>query len=208
MTQNLVGHKRYVCLSFDEMKISDGLVYNKYRGELIGFTDLGDDDINEAWFGKENILATHALLFYIRGLSSDQCFPLAYFATDVLTSAQIMPIVWKFVAILELNCNLFVIAAVSDVAPSNRPFFKMHKMLDGDADAGVVYRTVNLFKPNRFIYFISDPPHLVKTSRNCLLSSRSGPTQGKRYMQGNTLFGSTFPKFVLQHCSCCAKKVF
>eukprot|EP00112_Aurelia_sp_Birch-Aquarium-sp1_P023057 Seg6738.1 transcript_id=Seg6738.1/GoldUCD/mRNA.D3Y31 product="hypothetical protein" protein_id=Seg6738.1/GoldUCD/D3Y31 len=55
-------------------------------------------------------------------------------------------------------------------------------MLDGNADAGVVYRTVNLFKPNRFIYFFSDPPHLVKTSRNCLLSSRSGPAQGKRYM--------------------------
>ena len=93
-----------------------------------------------------------------------------------------MPIFWKCVAILELNCNIFLIAAVSDGAPSNRRIFKMHMMLDGDANAGVVCRTVNLFRPNRFIYFISDPPHLVKTSRNCLLSSKSGPAQGKRYM--------------------------
>ena len=67
-TQNLIGHQRYVCLSFDGMKISEGLVYNKYSGELIGFTDMGDDDINAACFGKENILGTHALLFHIRGL--------------------------------------------------------------------------------------------------------------------------------------------
>ena len=37
--------KRYIALSFDEIKIKEGLVYNKYNDEIIGFTDLGN--INE-----------------------------------------------------------------------------------------------------------------------------------------------------------------
>eukprot|EP00794_Sanderia_malayensis_P021080 gene21080-23134_t len=95
MIVNLEGHQRYVCLSFDEMKISDGLFYDKYSEDLIGFTDLGDKESNEACLEKENTLATHALLFYIRGLLSDLCFPLAYFATETLTCTQIMPLFWK-----------------------------------------------------------------------------------------------------------------
>ena len=30
----------------DEMKIQENLVWNKHKGKLIGFIDLGDDDIN------------------------------------------------------------------------------------------------------------------------------------------------------------------
>eukprot|EP00794_Sanderia_malayensis_P010387 gene10387-11468_t len=167
------------------MKISDGLVYDKYSGYLIGFTDLGDKESNEACLEKENTLATHALLFYIRGLSSDLCFPLAYFATETLTCTRIMPLFWKCVAILELNCNLWVIAAISDGASPNRKFFKLHQMLDGNADAGVIYRTVNLFKANRFVYFFSDAPQPLKTSRNCLYNSRANLNEGTRYMWNN-----------------------
>ena len=71
MTSNLEGHQKFVCLSFDEIKIESGLVFNKYTGQIIGFTDLGDTDINE----KEKSLATHALLFFIRGISCDLKFP-------------------------------------------------------------------------------------------------------------------------------------
>ena len=33
---------RFVSLILDEMKIKEGLVYNKHSGEMIGFTHLGD----------------------------------------------------------------------------------------------------------------------------------------------------------------------
>ena len=55
--------------------------------------------------------------------------------------------------------------------------------LDGDSQADVVYCTKTLFRPNRFIYFFSDPPHLLKTARNCLLNSGSGVCS--RYMWNN-----------------------
>ena len=183
MTLNLEGHQRFICLSFDEMKIESGLVFNKYTGQIIGFTDLGDTDINEAALETEKSVATHALLFIIRGISCDLKFPLAYFASEVLLSTQIMALFWRCVAILEINCNLWVIAAVCDGASTNRKFFSLHKGLDGNSHTDVVYRTKNVFILNRFIYFFSDPPHLLKTARNCLLNS--GSALCSRYMWNN-----------------------
>ena len=38
---------------------------------------------------------------------------------------------------------------------------------DMNPDVDVTYRAINLFsKEKRFIYFISDVPHLIKTARN------------------------------------------
>ena len=35
-------------LSFDEMKVQSNLVFDKHTNELIGFVDLGDEDVNTA----------------------------------------------------------------------------------------------------------------------------------------------------------------
>ena len=100
------------------------------------------------------------------------------FATDGVTSTQLMPIFWEAVATLELLCNLWVIATTSDGASSNRRFFRLHKELDGMAGKNVTY--FNLFATWRFIYLFSDTPHLLKTARNCL--SHSGFGKCTRYM--------------------------
>ena len=42
------GIQRFVALLFDEMKVKSNLVFNKHSGELIGFLDLGDPDVNLA----------------------------------------------------------------------------------------------------------------------------------------------------------------
>ena len=38
----------------------------------------------------------------------------------------------------------------------------------------VTYKKVNVFNPERYIYFFADAPHLIKTARNCLYHSGSG----------------------------------
>lgn len=38
----LKDYERYVCVIFDEVKIKEGLVFNKHTGQIIGFVDLGD----------------------------------------------------------------------------------------------------------------------------------------------------------------------
>lgn len=128
-------------------------MFNKVTGELIGFTDLGDLDLNYGVLEKTNEIATHALAFLVRGVCTELKFCRAYFATTGVTAAQMMPLFLEAVAILETSCNLWVIVATSDGASPNRRFYRLHKPRDGGADTDVCYRTVNLFAPHRFIYF-------------------------------------------------------
>lgn len=181
-TSSYFDVQRYVVLLFDEMKVMSNLVLDKNTGELIGFTDLGDLELNFAVLEKSDEIATHALAFLVRGVCTELKFCLAHFATTGVTAAQLMPLFWEAVGILETTCNLWVIATTSDGASPNRRFYRLHKQLDGD-DGDVCNRTVNLYAPHRFIYFFSDAPHLIKTTRNCLLHSGSGTCT--RYMWNN-----------------------
>ena len=174
ITNSYFDVQGYVVLLFDEMKVLSNLVFDKVTGELIGFVDLGDPDVNFAVLEKADEIATHALVFLIRGVCTQLKFSLAYFATSGVTSIQLLPIFWEAVCILESSCNLWVIAATSDGASPNRSFYRMHKALDGDSGKEVCYRTINFYAPHRFIYFFSDAPHLIKTTRNCLYHSGSG----------------------------------
>lgn len=165
-TANLKGCQRFIVLSFDEVKIRENLVYDKHTNELIGFVDLGDPSLNYSTFKDIDDLATHCLVYYVRGIACDLKYALAYFATKGVTASQTMPTFWKAVSVLELECTLKVIAAVSDGASPNRLFYRMHKGMDG-VESMVVYRTKNLFA-DRYIFFFADAPHLMKTFRNSL----------------------------------------
>lgn len=172
-TNSYINVKRYVVLLFNETKIMANLVLDKVTGELIGFTDLGDPELNYGVLEKVNEIASHALAFLVRGVCTQLKFCLAHFTTTGVTGAQLMPLFWEAVCILETTCNLWLIGATSDGASPNRRFDRLHKPLDGDAPHDVCYRTVNPFAPHRFVYFFADAPHLVKTTRNCLLHSGS-----------------------------------
>lgn len=118
-------------------------------------------------------------------------FSIANFATNGAKGYQIFPFFWKAVSICELQCNLKVVAVTCDGASTNRKFFRMHldMTLDDDMNPEVVvtYRTLNSFSvKKRYIYFISDPPHLIKTTRNCL--SNSGAGRCTRFMWNDGMF--------------------
>ena len=182
LTSSFEGYQNYVTLAFDEMKIQENLVFDKYTGTLVGFVDLGDPELNFSCFEKNDKIAIHILSFYVRGIATDLKFAFAYFATTSVKAYQLMPIFWDAVSILQFSCGLMVIAAVSDGAAPNRRFYQMHKNFDGfnrhhdvlesDDNNSIVYRTINLFAPDRFIWFFSDAPHLMKTIRNCIYQSR------------------------------------
>ncbi len=173
--------QRYVVLSFDEMKIQSKLVFDKHSNELVGFVDLGEEELNLSSGSSD--LATNALVFFVRGAASDLKYALGYFLTKDVTSYQIMALFWKAVSVLELECNLWVIAAVSDGASPNRLFYQLHADLVEPGCDDVINYTPNLFAPSRNIYFFSDAPHLLKTTRNCLFNCGSG--KRTRYMWNN-----------------------
>ena len=81
-------------------------------------------------------------------------------------SDALYPLVWEVVQWLE-RCGLNVIAFSSDGAAPNRKFYKMH----ASSNDGLVYKTRNPFCEDRYIYFICDVPHLMKTTRNCWSNS-------------------------------------
>ena len=182
--------EKFVVLLFDEMKIQENLVWDKHTGELVGFVDLGDTELNYATLQKSDALATHVLVFLLRSIVNPFKFSLANFATTGATSYQMYPLFWKAVGICELQCGIKVIATTCDGASTNRKFFRMHFHMtseeDQNPDVDVTYRTRNLFSPDRFIYFISDSPHIQKTARNCLSNSGSG--RCTRYMWNGGAF--------------------
>ena len=51
-TSSYFDVQRYIVLLFDEMKVNANLVLDKATGELIGFTDLGDPELNFAALEK------------------------------------------------------------------------------------------------------------------------------------------------------------
>ena len=156
LTNSYFDVQRYIVLLFDEMKIMSNLVFDKVTGELIGYLDLGDPDINFGTLERVDAIASHALVFFIRGICTELKFTLACFATNRITSYQLMPLFWEAIGVLELTCNLWVIASTSDGASPNRRLYRMHKPLDNNAEDDLCYRTINLYAPHRYIYFFSD----------------------------------------------------
>ena len=58
-----------------------------------------------------------------------------------------------------------------DGASPNRKLMRLHK--DASDATGIVYKVYNPFSEDKHhLYFISDPPHLVKTMRNCWYKRR------------------------------------
>ena len=140
--------------------------------------DLGDVELNHAVLNKVDSLATHVLVIMVRSIVNPLSYTFATFATSGISSYEFFPLFWRAFGILEGTCGLKVIAATADSASCHRSFFKMH---EGYSDDGkVVYKTPNIFSDDeRFIFFFSDAPHLMKTTRNCLRNS--GSTSSSRF---------------------------
>ena len=155
------------------MRIKEDLVYNKHTGEVIGFVNLGD--VNNQLSALESAcnsdkqqhpeVATHMLAIMVRGLVTRLKFPYAHFFTGGVTSDFFFGIMWNAVQQLEM-CGFKVIGMTSDGASPNRKFYRMHQ--DGVPLQQPLYKVRNPYsQEERWIYFFSDVPHLLKTTRNC-----------------------------------------
>ena len=122
------------------MKIQENFVLDKHSGELIGFVNLGDINVNFVTLKNTQTLATHVLVYLVKSVVNRLSFSFATFATDVITAYQIIPVFWQAFKYLE-KINLKVIAATTYEASQHSKFFRMRKHLVGDSDTEVVYRT-------------------------------------------------------------------
>ena len=90
--ENFSDIEKFVILLMDEMKIQENLVWNKHKGELIGFIDLGDDDNNNVTLKDGEKIASHVLVFLVTSLVNPLKFTLANFGTDTASAEQLFPL--------------------------------------------------------------------------------------------------------------------
>ena len=74
---------------------------------------------------------------------------------------------WVAVGRLE-RCGFCVMALMSDGLAANRCLFRLH----GTSSSKLVYKVSNPCSENRDLYFVSDPPHLIKTVRNAWFNKK------------------------------------
>ena len=179
----LTDVQKFVALSFDEMQVREDLVYNKNTCNVVGFVNLGQVD-NQLKMLSDDIdnlpstaaVATHVLVFMIRGITTSLRFPYAHFLTKDITAPYLFSIFWEVVRHIE-SIGLKILSVTCDGAAVNRKFFRMHL----PKSAEIPYKTPNIYSEDkRPLFFICDVPHLLKTTRNCW--SHSFPESQRRAM--------------------------
>ena len=166
--------KKNVALVIDEMYIKEDLVYNKVTGALVGFSNLGEMNSHLLQFqfslekeGSEEQLAKTMLVFMVWGLFSSLEFPYVQFPCTTITGDLLFDPLWEAIERLE-RCGLKVLAVTADGASPNRRLFKIRSL---SSSSEITYKVNNPYATDgRSVFFLSDPPHLMKTVRNCLAS--------------------------------------
>ena len=165
-----------MCLVFDEVKVKEDLVYDKHSANLVGFVRIRDVNDHLSRFERmessEPIkpqLATHIFTFMVSGILSDLEFPYVSFPCSSLSGDQLYSLVWGCDQLYSLvwgcirrleACGFKVLVITCDGASANRKFLNLHKT----ENEGMVCKTINPYaNEDRPVFFISDPPHLIKT---------------------------------------------
>ena len=127
-----------------------------------------DSTDSDSTVSLDNCLAKSMLVMMVRGLFTGLQFPYANFPCTSLRGDQIFRLFWKAVARLE-RYGFSILCVTCDGLSANRHFFRMHNHQKSRSD--LIYKTPNPYsKAKNYIFFISDPPHLMKTTRNCFAS--------------------------------------
>ena len=167
---------RYVIIIMDEVHIKNELVYDKHQGCLVGFTDLGNTnnrllEMEGALYGDKSQpkLAISMLVLMVRGLFYKLNYPYAQFACSSISGDLMFDPVWEAVSRLE-RLGFRVLGLTCDGCSPNRRLWKLHS----NKKKELIYKVPNVFASDgpRFLYFISDPPHLIKTIRNSFCNDK------------------------------------
>lgn len=107
------------------------------------------------------------MVFMVKGLFTSLAFPYAFFPCATVSGDMLYKPLWDCIFRLE-RCGFKVLFITADGASTNRFLFKMH-----DTSEPLLYKVKNRYASEcRDVFFFSDPPHLIKTTRNCWASKQ------------------------------------
>lgn len=146
---------RTVCLCFDAMAIDECLQYSKQFDLVEGFADLGNEQRSKA-------VASHALVFMIRGATRKWKQVIGYFLYDASLSWSILQTLLYSALQFCAESGLKVICVVCDQESSQMKLWR---------ELGVSPSTPYIVDPDKGhkICVLPDPPHLLKSLRNNLM---------------------------------------
>ena len=106
------------------------------------------------------------LVLMVRGLFNQLRFQ---FPCNKLSGDQLYKPLWEAVGRLE-HCGFRVMALVCDGLAANRRLFSLHNLESPALESHKVFNTYS--SDECFLYFLSDPPHLIKTVCNAWASNK------------------------------------
>ena len=178
-------------IHWDEVYIKDGIKVNVRTNQLIGFEELviSDDLLTGSMYEEKGLdqlvdvkaktavfesspqeKAKMILQFFWTSLSGDFSWPVASFPISNMNCMKLTECVWRVVESLsklkissKLN-RLHTVYGVCDGAPYFSAFFNRAGSKN--------YVTDNPYHSGVPIYWLSDPPHMLKKLRNHILSTK------------------------------------
>lgn len=100
-----------IILIWDEMSLQSSIAYNKKKDKIIGFEDWG--------MRRTRKFADHAILFFIRCLSSGNRMPLGYgFCNSTTRTVQLIRCIKQWITFL-IKCGFKPVATVCDQGGTN-----------------------------------------------------------------------------------------
>jgi len=164
-------HEKLCALLVDEMQLKRRVEYDKSTKQMVGYvspeTLPGGVDNSE-----ERQLAVHALVFMLRGLTVAWKQTVAYLYTGTsLDSGAYWTFTKQVLQASELS-GLKVECITSDMGPANTGLWR-HVGIHSTRES-VIPMIPHPARPGDSLYFVADPPHLLKNLWNCVLGHRIG----------------------------------
>ena len=133
--EKIPEYKKNVAICYDEMKIKSSLVYSRTLGKMVGFTEIGNMNDEFKTFQEklereqsadklDRELASHVIVFMVRGICSNLSYPFAFFASTGFTASQFYPCTIEATKVF-IRLGFHVRTYVSDGASTNRMFYKI-----------------------------------------------------------------------------------
>ena len=141
-------------VSMDEISLKTSLLYDPSRDEVVGVEDFGNGQRSE-------LLATSAIVFMPRGITSNWKQPLCYFFVHESCPSHILKGKLFEIITQVQSVGLKVCAVISDLGSNFQKLLK-----DLNVTPSQPWFTHNGQK----IFYIFDPPHLIKAVRNNLVN--------------------------------------
>lgn len=152
VAKNLKLHDKICIVSFDEMTLKPGLVYDKKKDRLVGYENYGSS------LESSSNLATHALVFMVRGLCKRWKQAVGFFFSSHTTPAPILKALLTELLEKLIQCGMRPVAVVCDQGANNLQLYSKELCVT------IEKPFFNVCDNEIFTFF--DVPHLLKCLRN------------------------------------------